>query len=116
MCGPHSALGLEEAERELDDGHALALAREPPAGREARAAVVAERGGVRGVAVVRAAAHGRERGQKVCEGAHRRGLARPAVAHDEDAADGRRDDVQQKRELHLLLPDDGREGEDRARC
>jgi hypothetical protein len=31
------------------------------------------------------------------------------VAHDEDAADERLDGAQDERELHLLLPDDGRE-------
>src|ERR1051326_1768926 len=37
------------------------------------------------------------------------------MTRDEHAADRRRDDVEEKRELHLLLPDDCREGEGGAR-
>jgi hypothetical protein len=52
--------------------------------------------------------------QQVGERADRRALARAAVAHDHDAADLGVEDVEEERELHLLLPDDGREGEDGA--
>ena len=54
-------------------------------------------------------------GQQVRERAHGGGFAGPAVAHHHDAADLGVDDVEHERQLHLLLPHDGGEGEHRPR-
>jgi hypothetical protein len=74
-------------ERQLRDRHVRALARQFCARRQQRVAVVAEARVVGGVAVVEAAAHALDLRHEVGERAHRRGLARPAVAHNQHAAD-----------------------------
>jgi hypothetical protein len=60
------------------------------------------------IAVIRTAGDDVDLRQQVCEGAHRRRLPGATMAHDQDTADERIDDVQQQREFHLLLPDDRR--------
>ena len=65
-------------------------------------------------AVVGIARHHLNAGQQVCKRSDRGGFARAAVSHDHHAADARVDHVEQQRQLHLFLADDGGEGKDSA--
>ena len=65
-------------------------------------------------AVVGVARHHVDLGQQIGQGPDRRALAGAPVAHDHHAADARIDHIQQQGQLHLLLADDGGEGEDPA--
>ena len=70
--------------------------------------------GVRGGAVVGVAGHHVDLGEQVGEGSNRGGFARAPVSHDHHPANARIDHVEQKGQLHLLLPHDGSEREDSA--
>ena len=65
------------------------------------------------VAIVFAARDHGHVGQQLRQRAHGGGFAGAAVAQGEDAAHHRLDGGQQQGKLHLLLPDDRGEGEDR---
>ena len=69
---------------------------------------------IAGGAVVGIARHHLDFRQQVGEGPDGGGFARAPIPHDHHAADAGIDDVEQQRQLHLLLADDGREGEDPA--
>ena len=70
--------------------------------------------GVAGGAVVGIARHHLDLRQKVGQGPDGGGFARAPVPHDHHPADAGVDHVEQQRQFHLLLPDDGGEGEDPA--
>ena len=77
----------------------------------ARAEVAAGEGSVR-LAAVRAACDYRNLGQQGSEGARSRGFCRAFLTANQHAADSRIDGVQDQRQFHPLLADDGGEGED----
>lgn len=52
--------------------------------------------------------------QQIGQGTDGSGLASAAVSHDHDAANLGVNDVEDESQLHLLLPNNGSEGEDRA--
>ena len=106
----HAILG--GAEREVDDGDGGFVGAELLAGVQVRLAVGAEAAGRRlGITSVAAPIDHRHRGEEGGEGADRGGLGGPAMAEDQHPTDGRVDRGEEDGPLHLVLTDDGREGE-----
>ena len=97
------------ADRQIDEAGAAADRRQLLAGRQAVAAVVAQRIEAAGIAGERAIGHHLDLGQERGQGARRGGLGGAALAADQHPADGVADGVQDQGALHALLADDGGE-------
>src|SRR5690349_21701419 len=62
---------------------------------------------IRRIAVIRTAGHDLDRRQQIRERSYGRRLPRPAMAHDQNAADQRIDEIEYQGQLHLFLADYG---------
>ena len=76
---------------------------------EAFQTVRAHLAGIRGMALKGAVPDHFDGGQQVGQASHHRGFGGASFSLDQNAADGRIDDVEQERPLHFFLPDDGGE-------
>lgn len=109
-CPDHAILG--GAEREIDDGDRGFVRAEFMAGVHLGLTVGAEAtGGCLRVTAVPTAVHHQHRGEEGGEGADGGRLGGATMAEDQHPTDGRVDRGEEDRPLHLVLPDDGREGE-----
>mmetsp|Transcript_48531 Transcript_48531/g.156706 ORF Transcript_48531/g.156706 Transcript_48531/m.156706 type:complete len:495 (-) Transcript_48531:12-1496(-) len=106
---------LGGAQRQVDHRHLSLANRKHIAPGRPVSDLVAHVLGLRWRGVVGVVGHTVDLGQEVDERADGRRLACATVSQDHHAADLRVDDVQDKRQLHLRLPHDGREREDGPR-
>ena len=96
---------------QLDDAHLPRVGGQLPMLRIPEPAVGAERVTIVWIAAEVAALDDRVLGQQLRQRAHRGGLAGALLAADEHPADRGHDGVEDQRQLHRLLADDGRERE-----